>query len=61
MGQISEDILDGTCCQFCGRYFTHPKKDSLYTHGHPVVCYGCWEEMPKKEKINYERAKAPTL
>ncbi len=58
MGQIAEDMIDGSCCSLCGQYFQHPKKDKsgesigIYVHEYPVLCWDCWEsdsEIPKAE------------
>jgi hypothetical protein len=64
MGQISEDMLNGTCCQFCGQYFHNPnskEENTLYVHDYPVVCWDCWKEMPKRERKDFYRAKVPTI
>ena len=65
MGQIAEDMLDGTCCQICGLFFENPnsvpEKPALYTHGYPVTCWDCWKELSKKERKNQEKAKVPTI
>lgn len=47
MGDLSEDVIDGLCCEICGIYFTDE-------HGFPVVCKSCWKEMSiyeRKERI----------
>lgn len=43
MGEMAEDLIDGSCCQICGEYFTED-------HGYPVVCKECWRAMSKKER-----------
>lgn len=48
MGQIAEDMLDGSCCSLCGQYFEHPKSDAIYVHGEPVVCEECYSELTDK-------------
>jgi hypothetical protein len=56
MGEVAEDMADGTCCTYCGQYFKHPrKKDHLWTHGFPVVCKECWEELDTKGKRDAAR------
>jgi hypothetical protein len=60
MGQIAEDMSDGTCCELCGQYF-QDNNDSLYTHGYPVTCWDCWRGLDKKEKQLYQRAKVETI
>ena len=61
MGQISEDILDGSCCSLCTQYFKHPIKQSIYVHEHPVVCWDCWGTLSKKERKTYSKAKVETF
>jgi hypothetical protein len=62
MGQISEDMLDGSCCQLCGQYFCHPKdEDAIYVHGFPVVCWDCWPTLNKKQKEIYEKSDVETF
>ena len=62
MGQIADDILDGTCCDVCGCYFQDPEsKDELYTHDYPVTCWDCWPELTKSEKKKRQRALVKTL
>ena len=49
MGQIAEDMVDGTCCSFCGQYFQDPDDtESCYTHGYPVACKTCWKDIMRK-------------
>ena len=44
MGEIADDMVDGTCCSICGQYFKDPdKENSSYTHGYPVACWDCWD------------------
>jgi hypothetical protein len=50
MGEIAEDMIDGSCCQLCGCYFRHPSGKGIYVHDHPAVCNSCWNELTKKEK-----------
>lgn len=46
MGEMAEDMVDGTCCSVCGQYFQDPDdpddSESCYTHGYPVACKSCW-------------------
>lgn len=56
MGQIADDMIDGTTCSWCGSFFRHPdNKDQLYTHGYPVVCRECWADMSPRERNEAER------
>jgi len=59
MGEIADDIVDGKMCQLCGCFFVD-EKNSLYTHGFPVVCWDCWQELSKEEKQDYARASVNT-
>lgn len=44
MGEIADDMIDGTSCSLCGCYFKDPKKEGFaFTHGYPVYCRDCWE------------------
>lgn len=61
MGQISEDILDGSCCQICCCYFKHPKVDGIYVHDYPVVCWDCWDELSEEERKPYVKADVETF
>ena len=54
MGEIAEDMIDGTCCEICGQYFVD-KDDNLYTHGYSVTCKECWGGK------EHQKAKANTL
>lgn len=47
MGQIADDMIDGTSCSWCGVYFEG-------THGYPVLCNDCFKGAVKK----YGSAKA---
>lgn len=60
MGEIAEDMIDGTACELCGQYFID-KDDTLYTHGYPVVCWSCWDDLDKKEKRVHTKADVQTL
>ncbi len=61
MGEIAEDMIDGSCCQWCGQYFSDPDHDVIYTHGYPVACKGCYDENPKKaRKVGLQRALVDT-
>jgi len=68
MGQIAEDMADGTTCCLCGSFFddgevVHEgwKVKSCHTHGYPVVCWDCWKELTKGERRQYQRAERPTI
>lgn len=61
MGQFAEDLIDGTCCFLCGQYFIDNKKENLYTHQYPAVCYRCWEELTPEQRKNYQKAEVETF
>lgn len=68
MGDITEDMLDGTCCQLCGQYFQNSNNpNKTYTHGYPVLCKECYDDMREEmtleemDEAGYMRAKANTL
>jgi hypothetical protein len=59
MGEMAEDILDGSACAICGCYFKHPKIDpktnesiGIYSHGYPVACDDCWSAGCGYEKCD---------
>jgi len=67
MGEIAEDILDGTCCAICGMYFIDEQNQEkmgtdkqneaiLYSHGYPVACWDCYDE-----DCSYQQAEVDTL
>jgi len=62
MGQIAEDMIDGTCCSWCGEYFDDGT-DNLPVHGYPVICKGCAEGHNKEEleKLGLQIASHPTI
>lgn len=48
--RFSDDILNGLCCQNCGKYF-------VYAHGRTVICHNCYEEKERRgEVIHYPKA-----
>ncbi len=42
MGEISDDIINGLSCSWCGIYFKEE-------HGYPVLCKDCQEDTNPKE------------
>jgi hypothetical protein len=52
MGQLAEDILDGSMCDSCGTCFKQP-------HGHPVTCKSCWKSMKPDERKQHQKATHP--
>ncbi len=35
MGEVSHDMVSGSCCSRCSLYFEEE-------HGYPVLCLACW-------------------
>lgn len=61
MGEIAEDMIDGTCCSLCGQYFDSGNVNDedvpvAYTHGYPVACWDCFEPG-----IGYQKSLKPTF
>ena len=52
MGQIAEDMLDGSCCSECGCYFKHNKGEGIYVHDFPVLCWDCHTEESELQKAD---------
>lgn len=62
MGDIADDMINGSSCSQCGMYFHDPQKpETLVEHGYPVVCYHCWNKMSKNERTNFQKAIYPVL
>ena len=61
MGQLAEDILDGSCCELCGQYFKHSDEGGIHCHEKPVVCWDCWKDLTKEEKKSHQRAEVKTF
>lgn len=62
MGEVAEDMIDGSCCALCGCYFqdTGSSKDEdsplVFSHGYPVACRSCWSK-----NCGYEKALVRTF
>jgi len=65
MGEIAEDMIDGTACSLCGCYFIKETDDTdperLYTHGYPAVCWDCWDDLTSYDKQFHRKAEVETL
>ena len=68
MGEIADDMLDGTICSLCGCFFVDTEPDSdpessakLFSHGYPVVCLDCWAGLNKEDRKQHQRALRQTL
>jgi hypothetical protein len=59
MGQIADDMVDGTCCQACGQYFEKDNKG--FTHGYPATCWECYDELTSSEQYDVEKAEVQTF
>lgn len=42
MGEIAEDMQDGSCCSLCGQYFEYKSPYGIYVHQYPVACKECF-------------------
>jgi len=49
MGEIADDMIDGSSCSHCGIYF----EDS---HSYPVLCHNCFDTSTPKERAGIQRA-----
>jgi hypothetical protein len=61
MGQMADDMVDGTTCQLCGCFFQADTPGELYVHGYPVVCWDCWKDSPKQDRKQYQRSAKPSI
>lgn len=68
MGQSFDDIISGTACELCGKFFegTDAPQAELgcvngYEHGFPATCWECWERLTKKQKRQHSRALVRTI
>jgi hypothetical protein len=50
MGELAEDMIDGTMCSWCGVYFEQ-------SHGFEVACDSCWEDACKSVTKKDEEVK----
>lgn len=48
MGEYAEDLMDGTCCQYCGVFhddvFKEPLDEPFIPQGFPWTCSDCKED-----------------
>jgi len=56
MGQIAEDMADGTCCTYCNAYFEGDAPNECGTHGYPVLCKDCWDDLNPSERREAQEA-----
>ncbi len=58
MGEIADDMVDGSCCTHCGQYFQDPDDpEKIYTHGYPVACKRCFRAPMRKQSVQKATAK----
>lgn len=62
MGEIADDMTDGTICCLCNAVFKHPSEEKTsYTHGYPVVCRTCFKQLNKDDRKIYQIAQVDTF
>ncbi len=49
MGEQTQTVLDGACCEWCGVFF-------VQEHGFPVLCEACWQNSDKVERAGHQLA-----
>ena len=49
MGQMADDMINGTTCSRCGIYFVE-------SHGHEVICKWCYENETEEDHAGIPRA-----
>jgi hypothetical protein len=52
---IEDEILDGSCCALCTKYFKDTE-GAVVSHGEPVVCKECWSKLPPSKKSKLKKA-----
>lgn len=50
MGEIAQDLVNGACCSYCGKYFEQD-------HGYPVLCKKCWKSAAVEERKEFVETK----
>lgn len=62
MGEIADQVIDGSCCELCLTPFSDPGNAlAPYSHGYPVVCEMCYSQLTPQDKKHHQKAHAPTL
>lgn len=62
MGEIADDMIEGRACALCGQYFVYKNdQDTMYEHGHPVICNDCFEDEGSACGYQRQSKKATTL
>lgn len=49
MGEIADQMVNGSACQWCGVLF---EKE----HGYPVICRNCFDNSTRKERRHIVKA-----
>ena len=69
MGEVADDMLDGTCCQYCGEW--HPDIMAMADdgpgdspvewspQGYPYTCPGCAKEQGTEEPVVHINPRLP--
>lgn len=60
MGEISDQITDGKCCDLCLLPFVDGELEP-YEHGYPATCIDCWNKMTKEERKSHQLADENTI
>lgn len=55
MGQIADDITNGTLCSQCGVFF-YDEKENPFEHGFPVLCWSCYDDGDKESRAGIPRS-----
>lgn len=62
MGEIADQMINGSACELCLMPFEDPeKKGHIYEHGYPVVCHDCWQGLTYEDKQQYQKAEVKTI
>ena len=62
MGEIADQMINGSACELCLMPFADPKNHKRsYEHGYPVVCDDCWKGLRPDEKKHHQKATAKTI
>lgn len=66
MGELADQVIEGSACELCLIPFVNKKDDREgtfegYTHGYPAVCSNCWKNLTPEEKKYHQKATKPTL
>lgn len=53
MGEIADQMVNGSCCDLCLTPFIKNNKE--YEHGHPATCKDCWSTLTNEEKEHHQK------